>query len=145
MKTHKEQVIQCVEQIVTHRNKAERERYKKLINCVRDKLLDHFKKSEMECGNLLAKLSDIDLIKEREINVRLYDATRSAANAFKTALETLSNVPIFCPAIQETENWDSDICLYVRTVATNFADMARADEKTKAQVRPLAKKSAKRK
>ena len=145
MKTHKEQIVQCVEQIVTHCNKAERERYKKLISCIHDNLLVEVRKTEVQRDDLLAKLIDIDLIKERATNVKLYDAARSANVAFKTAMEVLSNVPVFCSALQETKNWDSDICSYVRTVAESFADMARADEKTKAQSRPPAKKSTKRK
>jgi hypothetical protein len=136
----KEQAEQCAKLIVAHRNKGERERCKKTIDYIRDKLLVHFKRTDERCGDLLAKVTDIDCVKERDNNVKEYHLAVRERNAFRTALEILSDVPAFCPIVRENETWDGEVYYRVVDLATRFADVARADEKKRASRRATAKR-----
>jgi hypothetical protein len=136
-------VKQCVEEIVAHRNKEESARYKKTIDFIRSKLLDRFDKAGAKCSELLAKITDIDFISERDCNVAAYHNWLRDERAFRYAMEVLS-AALICPPVKETENWDSDIYSLVAKVACDFADIARADEKAQATKRSLVKRARQR-
>lgn len=156
MSNFKEQIINCVERIVAQRNRDERKRYQKLIDYVFDRLRVQFNRADTRANALLNNIAEIDLMKDRDINIEAYHKSVRARDAFRLALEILSESLIYCPPVQEDEKCDSDIYSEITLLADDFADMVQANEKKKAnankraaakrlRIRAAAKKSIKRK
>ena len=140
----KEQVTQCVTKIVTQNNQAERDRDKTTINYLRDKLLARFEKADKQCNDLLEKTTDIAFIKERNANVAAYHNWSRERDAFRYAMEVLSDVLVNCPTVKEDERWNSDIHSYIMKIALDFAVVLRAEREATTSKQSIVKQKRSR-
>lgn len=136
----KEQIVRCVEKIVERRNKAERERYKKLLDYVHGKLLGQLEKADTRALALLRDITDINYVDYRDHNVAAYHSWIRERNAFRLALEILSDGPTYSPPVSENEKCDSDIYSEITALADAFVNTLCEEAKQKINSRAAAKR-----